>query len=304
MKEMKATIINIQKVNTISLVVFLFLTIFPIGINAQQEKPPVCPMDGVWVFSPEFSDEFNGTGLDKNKWMDLVPAWYGRAHTHALFSPKNVTVKEGTLQLTCSEQKPEEVTYENKVRGFDKFNIAIIKSRERIKYGYFEARCKSMSANVCNAFWLYDPLDPPSKYKEGSFSEEIDIFEIVGKPTPELLKDSERVYRTTVHRFVTPYLEGVVNLNRPALPNQGGKQRMPFDFSTDFHVYGFLWTQDEMKWFVDGKKVFSRENDYFKTALHVVFDCETLWGVPDLEDLPNTFYTDYVRVWRLEENPK
>jgi len=40
-----------------------------------------------------------------------------------------------------------------------------------------------MKASVCNAFWLYDPLNPPAKYREGSFSEEIDIFEIFGKPT-------------------------------------------------------------------------------------------------------------------------
>ncbi|MBD0777806.1 family 16 glycosylhydrolase [Maribacter sp. ANRC-HE7] len=280
----------------------LILVLFSIKINAQQSSAPTCPMGGDWKFSPEFSDEFNEFGLDKEKWMDLVPVWYGRQHTRALFSPKNVKVQDSTLQLTCDIQKPEEVTYENKLRSLDKFTIAIIKSKERVKYGYFEARCKSMSANVSNAFFLYDPLDPPSKYKEGSFSEEIDIFEIVGNPTPDLRKDRERVYSTTVHRFVTPYLEGVVNLNRPSLPNQGAKKRMPFDFSTDFHIYGFLWTPDEMKWFVDGVEVFSRSNDYFKTALHIVFDCETLWGVPDSKDLPNTFQIDYIRVWKLRDN--
>ncbi|MEI6656880.1 MAG: family 16 glycosylhydrolase, partial [Verrucomicrobiota bacterium] len=79
---------------------------------------------------------------------------------------------------------------------------------------------------------------------------------------------------------------------------QGAKQPVPFDFQADFHVCGFLWTPTEMKWFVDGREVFARENDYFKPPLHISFDCETLWGVPDPANLPATFYTDYLRVWR------
>lgn len=283
------------------LILLLILVLFSVKINAQQSSAPACPIGNDWVFSPEFSDEFNESGLDKEKWMDLIPVWYGRQHTRALFSPNNIKVQDGMLELTCDAQKPEEVTYDNKIRGFDRFTIAIIKSKERVKYGYFETRCKSMKANVCNAFFLYDPLDPPAKYLPGNFSEEIDIFEMVGKPEPARYNDKNRIYSTTVHRFVTPYLEGVVNLNRPPLPKQGAKQRVPFDFYEDFHVYGFLWTPDEMKWYVDGIEVFSRDNDFFKTALHVVLDCETLWGVPEIKDLPATFYVDYVRVWQDAE---
>jgi hypothetical protein len=53
-----------------------------------------------------------------------------------------------------------------------------------------------MKAGASNAFRLYDPLDAPEKYKEGSFSKEIDIFEIFGKPTK---KEVDRQYFMTVH---------------------------------------------------------------------------------------------------------
>lgn len=269
-----------------------------IGVGQSE---PVCPMGEGWVFEQVFSDEFNGQGLDGEKWWDFNPEWYGRKPGY--FSRENVTVKDGKLCLTAKVQKPEEVTVENKVRGYDKFTTSIVKSKKRILYGYFEARCKSMKASVCNAFWLYDPLNPPAKYKEGSFSEEIDIFEIFGKPAK---KEYDRVYCTTVHRFYTPYVESIANAKQTPLPKKAMKQKVPFDFHADYHVYGFLWTPTEMKWFVDGREVFTRDNDYYSTPLYIMFDCEIMkdWvGLPDPADLPSTFEIDYLRVWKHKDQP-
>ncbi len=265
------------------------------------QNPPVCPAGERWVFAPEFSDEFNGESLDGAKWFDFNPEWHGRKPGY--FARENVTVKDGLLQLAARAQTPEAVTVENKVRGYDQFTTSTVKSKRRILYGYFEARCRSMRASVCNAFWLYDPLSAPAKYREGSFSEEIDIFEIFGKPAKA---EYDRVYCTTVHRFYTPYVESIANHKQTPLPMKASKQKVPFDFWSDFHVYGFLWTPTEMKWYVDGKEVFSRDNDYYSTALHIMFDCEIMqdWvGLPDPADLPSTFSIDYLRVWRQTEHP-
>ncbi len=280
---------------------FISLMIISSGAEAQPEKTPVCPVAGDWVFDPGFSDEFNGQDLDANKWWDFNPSWHGRKP--AFFSRENVAVKDGMLQLTARVQKPEEVTYENRVRGYDKFTTSIVKSKKRIRYGYFEARCKSMKAGICNAFWLYDPLDPPAKYREGSYSEEIDIFEVFGNPS---IKDADRVLFNTVHRMSTPYVESIVKTEQTPLPKKSAAQRVPFDFHSDFHIFGFLWTPAEMKWFLDGKEVFSRDNDYYTTALHIMFDCEIMegWvGLPDPADLPATFFIDYLRVWKSQDLP-
>ncbi len=262
---------------------------------------PKCLMGEGWVFAPEFSDEFNGGKLDAAKWWDFNPEWHGRKP--GFFSRENVAVQGGRLCLSARVQKPEEVTVENKVRGYDRFTTSSVKSKKRVLYGYFEARCKSMRASVCNAFWLYDPLDPPAKYREGSFSEEIDIFEVFGKPAKA---EYDRVYCATVHRFDTPYVESIANFKQTPLPKKAAKLKVPFDFWADFHVYGFLWTPTEMRWFVDGKEVFACDNDYYSTALHIMFDCEIMkdWvGLPDPADLPATFEIDYLRVWRQKDLP-
>jgi beta-glucanase (GH16 family) len=292
---------NSQTINKIFFLLLIVLYVIPQKSEAQKENLPTCPLGEGWEFVPEFSDEFNGEALDDEKWWDFNPDWYGRKPGY--FSRENVKIKNGMLQLTARMQKPDKVTIENKVRGYDKFTTSSVKTKKQIRYGYFEARCKSMKAGVCNAFWLYDPLDPAAKYSEGNFSEEIDIFELFGKRGTKKEYDCDRVYYATVHRIATPYVESLVK--KPIqLPNKSVSKVMSFDFYSDFHIYAFLWTSTEMRWFVDGKEVFARGNDYFTTALHIIFDCEIMpdWvGLPDSEDLPSTFYIDYLRVWKSKD---
>ncbi|MDO4574930.1 MAG: family 16 glycosylhydrolase [Planctomycetia bacterium] len=259
-------------------------------------EAPRCPMGEDWVFCPEFSDEFDGEKLDETRWWDFNPTFYGRPP--GLFARDNVAVKEGKLHLTARVLRPEEKTVENRERGYDRFATAIVKGKKRVCYGYFEARCKSMKAGVCNAFWLYDPLDPPKKFQPGSFSEEIDIFEVFGKPTRQ---DYDRLYCMNVHRFRTPYFEAIVNFDKEKLENKSRNVKVDFDFWADYHVYGFLWTPEKMVWYVDGNEVFSRDNDFYHTPLRIMLDCEIMrgWtGEPDPADLPATFSIDYVRVWQ------
>jgi beta-glucanase (GH16 family) len=251
-----------------------------------------------WKWVSEYSDEFEGAMLNDEKWWDFNPAWVGRKP--AYFDRGNVMVKNGNLELYAKSLRPEEVSVENKARGLDKFSTAIVKSKKRILYGYFEARSRSMRSGVCNAFWLYDPLDADKKYREGDASEEIDIFELFGKlPDPQL----QRTFWATVHRYETPYVESIVNKKKTKLPDYSFRQLMPFDFYSDFHVYGLLWTPEKLVWYIDGKEVFQRVNDYFHRPLHIVFDAEIMedWvGLPDVADLPSVFSTDYVRVWQMK----
>ena len=188
--------------------------------SALFAETPVCPLSDAFEFAQELSDEFDGAALDAEKWFDFNPAWRGRKP--ALFSRQNVAVADGTLRLTASLMKPEEVDVENKVRGYDKYWKAIVKSREKIAYGYFEARCQAMRANVCNAFWLYDPHSdrPDVKYVEGEFSEEIDVLEVFGKPSSP---SAQNVVWGTLHRYATPYLESIVNKKKDKLANKGFK---------------------------------------------------------------------------------
>jgi beta-glucanase (GH16 family) len=271
---------------------FLIILFLPLMMYGQ---PPICPVNPGWTFVGSHSDEFSGKALDTAKWWDFNPAWYGRKP--AYFDRANVSVSDGNLILTARAQAPEAVTVENRARGYDQYTTAIVKSKTRVRYGYFEARVKSMDAAVCNAFWLYDPLEPAQKYREGDASEEIDIFEFFGKPAQE---DNKRMYFATVHRYETPYVESIVNKKKTKLPDYAFKKRMPFDFQDDFHVYGLLWTEKELVWYVDGEEVFRRANDYFHRPLHIIFDAEIMkdWvGLPDPADLPARMNIDYIRIW-------
>ena len=276
----------------------LFLLLFftqTIALS-QDNFQPYVKLSGTWVLDKSFSDEFNKSKLDETKWWDFNPAWHGRKPSH--FARSNVKVKKGLLRLSAKSLDPKKVSIQDISRGYDKFSTAIIKSKNRSYYGYYEARAKSMKAAVCNAFWLYDPLDESIKYREGEYSEEIDIFEVFGKANK---KENQRAYYAAVHRYQTPYVESLVNKKKYKLENRYTRLEVPYDFYEDFHVYGLLWTADELVWFLDGEEVFRRKNDFFKRPLHVIFDAEIMetWdGLPNVDDLPSTFEVDYVRVWR------
>ena len=274
------------------LLAFLTQTI----VLSQDNFQPYSKISGSWVLDKSFSDEFNKSKLDETIWWDFNPAWHGRKPSH--FARSNVKVKKGLLRLSAKSLDPKKVSIQDKARGYDKFSTAIIKSKNRSYYGYYEARAKSMKAAVCNAFWLYDPLDESIKYREGEYSEEIDIFEVFGKANK---KENQRAYYAAVHRYQTPYVESLVNKRKYKLENRYTRLEVPYDFYEDFHVYGLLWTADELVWFLDGKEVFRRKNDFFKRPLHVIFDAEIMetWdGLPNVDDLPSTFEVDYIRVWR------
>lgn len=253
------------------------------------------------AYSLAFSDEFDGASLDESVWTDWVASFQGRS-SGFLFARDNVAVTNGCLALTARLVRDGEKTVENLRRGFDKYATAYVRRREKSFYGYYECRAKSMKACVCNAFWLYDPLSdmPEKKFRVGDFSEEIDIFEVFGKTGTIADSGCSRVCFSTVHRLRTPYLEGIVNGGVEALPSKSGKTAVDFDFWADFHVYGFLWTEKELVWYIDGKEVFSRENDFFHRPMHVTFDCEIMFnwaGEPDPADLPATYRIDYFRYW-------
>ena len=48
----------------------------------QENIKPFGSIDGDWILDKSFSDEFNNTKLDSNKWWDFNPAWHGRKPSH------------------------------------------------------------------------------------------------------------------------------------------------------------------------------------------------------------------------------
>lgn len=67
--------------------------------GAEVQAAP--PEGGNWTLLPASSDEFDGDGLDENKWTNGI--WYD-VTTDLAFCPENVSVRDGNLVLTAKKQ--------------------------------------------------------------------------------------------------------------------------------------------------------------------------------------------------------
>ncbi|WP_305768458.1 hypothetical protein [Candidatus Epulonipiscium viviparus] len=131
-----------------------------------------------WKMSAMFSDEFDGTEIDSNRWSNYHRFWAGRQPS--VFDPKNVSVRDGSLLLTCTwEDEPTNLMIEaNKTvqegeRIYENISACAVQSIERTGYGYYELRARTAPISIASAFWFRDPIES---------KQEIDIFEQVGRP--------------------------------------------------------------------------------------------------------------------------
>ena len=247
------------------------LLISPLPVSA--DTPPT----GRWEPIVEMWDEFNGTQLDLKKWEDHNPYYSGKPP--GMFMPHNVKLENGELNLyTRMENVP------GAPPGYHSFTTAMIRSKNRVKYGYFEVRAKATKSRAVNAFWLYRWM-PASTF-------EIDIFEIAGTaPGREFsLHTNTHVY------YGSPELEN--DQNRRSDPKIW-KTSAPL--ANDYHLYGLEWDEKEIKWYLDGKVVRTKANTDWRIPMTILLTTETHpdWmGLPERSELPAAFKVDYIRAWR------
>lgn len=254
-----------------------------------------------YVLNETFSDEFESGGLDSKKWYDFYPTWTGREGVFH-FSRGNVSVDGGRLVLTAKIPDESEVPPEMKAEGKQGYSTAEVRSKTRIRYGYFELKFKAMNALVCNAFWLNDPLDSDKKYKAGDKIEEIDIFEIFGKDTNPKQAVAGRYFMTT-HVADTPYVESKVWIGRKVSCEN---PVIPVKFADGYNVAGLLWTPEKLVWTLNGKVMREMKNENFHRPLYLNINCEVNSGagLPEASDLPAKFKVEYVRVWQRKADLK
>ena len=280
-------------------------------LGALSVSAAKCPLPGEWTLDLEVSDEFNAESLDKSKWWDYAPRFPGRPGVYRTLA-KNVAQSGGDLLLTVDKVSDAEIPYEARMDGMKGYTCATVKSKKKVMYGYFEARVKANPCAVRNAFWLYDPHSDrlAKKYSPGEVSEEIDIMELVGRNQPE---DAGKPYVISLytHHYLTPYYEGICNASNVPL---GFHKELPFCPSDNYHVYGLLWTADELVWYVDNVEYARMTNEAyslggFRRPLHVVFDNEVCnWGAAkvdglDPKTLPAVQKIDWFRRWVPSKTP-
>lgn len=255
-----------------------------------------------------FQDEFNGTGLpDAAKWNFEEGYVRGAEMQYYTVGRKeNCYQKDGYLHLVCENEpvliKNAKVNKQWASGGWEerrKDTTISVKSASITtrglkfwKYCRVDVRAKlPMCKGTWPAIWMMPQVD---KYGYWPRSGEMDIMEHVGYD-PNLLH-----YTLHCHDH-----------NSGTWPNPYNKSVTCKTSYTEFHIYGFEWTEDKISWYLDGKLKFSlsRPEDFtianwpyceeFYLILNQAFGGS--WGGRegvDLNGLPQDYQIDYVRVYQ------
>lgn len=255
---------------------------FPVIEDSNVERPDYIDERYKLVFN----DDFNGDSLDTTKW-GYNYSW-GHSHNHAAWCvPENVIVKNGILTLKGeNKQHPDAVgkqgTFNNK-----KYDIVYTSGavnthhKYNFDYGYFEARMKMPKGKgMWPAWWMLKDGWPP----------EIDMLEVLCSKPNELHVNFH--YGPAWNEHYSH--EQVLNLG--------------YDTGDEFHTYGFEWTPDYMRYYVDGVQVghdFTNKSAIKEaTGMYMILNLAIDgWdGKPDGTTVwPAEFCIDYVRAWQLNE---
>ncbi len=179
-----------------------------------------------------FHDEFDGTVLDRSKWVTYYPfssdgsdnceACRYMGGTNSVYMDEQVRIGNGLLELGV-ETKP--VEWFTKKVDFAASTIRSIGTAE-FNFGKFEIRCQLPEGKgLWPAFWMFGGQT------------EIDVFEVCGEK-PKWIKGS-------LHRWSDPRYSNT------------GKYKGE-NHSEDFHVFAVEWDRDELRWYVDGEQIHSR----------------------------------------------
>lgn len=196
----------------------------PTSTTPAVSSPPVNPGTVPAGYKLVFSDEFNAQSFNLNRWLDYnvfnVDRYTTTDEDEHYTHGDNLIMRDGSLVIQGRNNNGASCDYEasNCTSGY-------ISSKAHFVRGYFESRAKTnITQGSWPAFWLYGV--------ENIAPLEWDIFEIVSDPN-------------TVYQ--TPHFRGEDQ-------SSCGNPTQPLANAWDWHVYGFLWTDDEVIWTVDGKE--------------------------------------------------
>lgn len=215
-------------------------TITPTGSSTVTPPPPPGSWELVW------SDEFNGTTLDRNKWNIEVNGAGGGNNEQQYYTDRssNIFLQDGKLVL---QGLRERYCAADGCRDFTSGRINS-KGKGGWLYGRFEARAKlPRGQGAWPAIWM---LPTDNVYGQWPLSGEIDIMEAINVGA----SGGNTVY-------------GTLHYGKP-WPNNvhQGKSYVPSgSISEGFHTYAMEWEPGEIRVYADGV-LYGRFNDWFTTG--------------------------------------
>lgn len=310
-------IVRLTKKYLTTLVVGLAFALTPLQFvlsqTAENSRPLSAKTGEKWMIRWDRSDDFNSQEVDWRKWNkspELFGAW-------TWDNEKNCKVKNGFLSITMRrDAKPDEGTG----RRPTPYKSGMLKSYATGTYGYYEVRMKGapLFPGVCPSFWLYSPIDDKLVASGDVRYSEIDIVELTQRG--DRVAGNERIADLNLHAILSNGKAGVPGRDwrRPNDPRykeaQANELTTPFDPRKEFHTYGCDVSEESIAWFVDGKEIGRKKNDYWHRKMNVAlslglrppYSKYTPQGFIPVTDqpsggFPTTMVVDYVRVWQRDE---
>ncbi len=247
------------------------------AVLRQNSKFPLSDQSNTknWTLLKQYSDEFDEKRLNEVKWHPNNPRWKGRPPTY--FHGSNVSLENGELVIRVNKHGkdilPEGFTH---TTGF-------IKSKNRLLYGYFETEAKLMDAPWVSGFWL--------TYGDRNWWTEIDICE-----NAPGLEYNRHDLNSNIHVFRAPKDKGDVKTHF----SRNKKYYFPEELQKDYHVWGLEWTEEYIRFYIDGILFREAKNTHWHQPLTVNFNCESnKWfgALPDDNRLDGEYHVKYFRVW-------
>lgn len=214
-----------------------------LSLSAQEEIKRLSSSGVEETWTLKFNDEFNGEGLDLNKWrviegisrdpyQEIEQVWY---------TGENISVGNGLLKLYIKNDtlidKPFEIWIEDRMvplKGTAYFTSAEINSRETFSFGMYEIRCRLPKSKGFNsAFWMYGEKD--------GINNEIDVFEYWDVRGP--LKMAYSAKRLCKWHNMSVHYNGKMSI----------EGYLGEDISEGFHTFTCVWDECRIEWWVDGK---------------------------------------------------
>lgn len=242
-----------------------------------------------------FVDDFDGTTLDRSKWIpqETANSGFGEGGECFVDDPDNVAVAGGSLRLTVRKEKSQLTCKDPKGSYRTAYTAGSVSTYQRFSqaFGRFEVRAKMPNVKtrgLQEAIWLWP--DNPLRYGPWPFSGEIDIAEVYHQYWDRAIP--------YLHYVPNPWWDPTVTNNYCLVKNVW-----------DWHTYTLEWTADRIRILYDGQVCLDHKiNPYPPLAAPQPFDQPFMVAltqalgtgtnaVTAATPLPATMEVDYVRVW-------
>ncbi len=250
-----------------------------------------------------FSDEFNNREINFDRWK--------RSNSWGPWSwaDDNVYQDDGLLHVR--------MCYDPHTRNGQElfYTSGILRSKETITYGYFEAKIKGNHTfpGTCPAFWLVSGNEQMIIDGDTITNSEIDIVEMLQMNWSDIREGASGANTIDCNLHMRMMENGKEIWKRPnSFPEIcKGSWTAPWDPRDDYHVYAVENRPDSVIWYVDNQRVVAKKNIYWHLPMeliismglrhpHVKYVDGDRYPVPE-EATPDGFPTemlvDWVRVW-------